>query len=165
MTWRGDVDRIYGRRPKTLFLPHLITLQYYSLLRFFVLKLATTSGSLRLCREIKLYIISWLCQNLGLSNLVLNVLVVLADNALRQTVPCIHHPISNPNFSILHAVACRTVTNQSLFATRFANCHFHCQISQIWRFSKAFGSENDRLILNSEKHLATVFVTSWKFRK
>jgi len=32
----------------------------------------------------------------------------------------------------LHAVACRTVTiNQSLFATRFANWYFHCQINQI----------------------------------
>jgi len=57
MTWRGDVDveRIYGRtgaRPKPLCLPHLITLQYYSLLRFFLLKLATISSSLQLCPEI-----------------------------------------------------------------------------------------------------------------
>ena len=52
MTWRGDVDTIYVRRPKPLCLPHLITLQYYSLLRFFVLKLAKTSGSLRICPEI-----------------------------------------------------------------------------------------------------------------
>ena len=54
MTWRGDtgVVRIYVRRPKPLCLPHLITLQYYSLLRFFVLKLATISGSLQLCPEI-----------------------------------------------------------------------------------------------------------------
>ena len=43
-----DTERIYGRRPKPLCPPHLITLQYYSLLRFFVLKLATTSGSLQL---------------------------------------------------------------------------------------------------------------------
>jgi len=54
MTWRGDadVDRIYWRRPKPLCLPHLIALQYYSLLRFFVLKLATTSDSLQLRHEI-----------------------------------------------------------------------------------------------------------------
>jgi len=54
MTWRGDVvvERIYGHRPKPLCLPHLITLQYYSLLRYRVLKLATTSGSLQLCPEI-----------------------------------------------------------------------------------------------------------------
>jgi len=54
MTLREDVDveRIYGRRPKPLCLPYLITLQYYSLLRLFVLKLATTSGSLQLCPEI-----------------------------------------------------------------------------------------------------------------
>ena len=53
MTWTEDVDvqRIYGRRPKPLCLPHLIALQYYSLLRFFVLKLAMTSGSLQLCPE------------------------------------------------------------------------------------------------------------------
>jgi len=51
MTWRGDVgvERIYGCRPKPLCLPHVTTLRYYSLLRFFVLKLATTSGSLQLC--------------------------------------------------------------------------------------------------------------------
>jgi len=39
---------------------------------------------------------------------------------------------------------------------------FHCQISQSWRFLKAFGSENYRLALNGEKHLATVFATLWK---
>jgi len=42
-----------------------ITLQYYSLLRSFLLKLATTSGSLQLCPEIIDNILSWLCQNLG----------------------------------------------------------------------------------------------------
>jgi len=42
---------------------------------------------------------------------------------------------------------------------------FRCQISQIWRFSKAFGSENYRLALNGEKRLATVFVTSSTFSK
>jgi len=54
MTWRGDVDieRIYVHRPKPSCLPHLIILQYYSLLRFFVLKLATISSSLHLCPEI-----------------------------------------------------------------------------------------------------------------
>ena len=79
MTWRGDIDieRIYVRRPKALCLPHLITLQYYSLLRFFILKLATTSGSLQLCPEI--------INNFPIVpefrpiSLVLNVLVVLAD--------------------------------------------------------------------------------------
>ena len=54
MTWRGDVyaERIYGRRPKPLCLPHLITLQYYSVLRFLVLKLTMTSDSLQICPEI-----------------------------------------------------------------------------------------------------------------
>ena len=54
MTWREDVhvERIYGHRPKALCLPHLITFQYYSLLRFFVLKLAMTSDSLQLWPEI-----------------------------------------------------------------------------------------------------------------
>jgi len=53
MTCKGDVDveRIYGRRPKPLCLPHRMTLHCYSLLRFFVLKLAMTSGSLQLCPE------------------------------------------------------------------------------------------------------------------
>jgi len=37
---------------------------------------------------------------------------------------------------------------------------FHCQVSQIWRFSKAFGSENYRFALNDEKHLAAVFSAS-----
>ena len=41
----------------------------------------------------------------------------------------------------------------------------HCQVNQICRFSKAFGSENYRLAQSGEKHLATVFVTSSKFRK
>jgi len=43
-------------------------------------------------------------------------------------------------------------------AAKFANWHFHFQVSQIWRFSKAFGSQNYHLILNSEKHLTTVLV-------
>jgi len=72
-----DVERIYWRRPRPLCPPHLITLQCYSLLRFFVRKLAMTSGSLHLCPE--MIYNPWLCQNL--SNLVLNVLVVLADTA------------------------------------------------------------------------------------
>jgi len=79
MTWRVDVDveRIYVRRPKPLCLPHLITLQYYSLLRFFVLKLVTTSSSLQLCPEIMNNIL--IVPELRPISLVLNVLVVLAD--------------------------------------------------------------------------------------
>jgi len=52
--WRRDVDveGIYRRRPKPLCRPHLITLQYYSLLSFFVRKLTTTAGSLQLWPEI-----------------------------------------------------------------------------------------------------------------
>jgi len=42
MTSDVDVEN-YKRSPKPVCLPHLITLQYYSLLRFFVQKLATTS--------------------------------------------------------------------------------------------------------------------------
>jgi len=55
MTWRGDIERRENlRAQKLLYLPHLIILQYYSLLRFFVLTLATTSGCLQLglCPEI-----------------------------------------------------------------------------------------------------------------
>jgi len=36
---------------------------------------------------------------------------------------------------------------------------FHWHISQIWRFSKAFGTENYRLALSGEKHLAIAFST------
>jgi len=43
---------------------------------------------------------------------------------------------------------------------RFAKWHFHFKISQIWHFSKAFGSENHRLALSSEKHMATMFAAS-----
>jgi len=31
---------------------------------------------------------------------------------------------------------------------------FHCEISQIWQSAKALGSENYRLTLSGEKHLA-----------
>jgi len=41
---------------------------------------------------------------------------------------------------------------------------FSLQMSQIWRFSRRF-SENYHLALKGEKHLATVFVMSSKFRK
>jgi len=44
-----DVERIYGHRPRPLYEPHVITLQYYSLLRFLVQKLAMTYGSLQPC--------------------------------------------------------------------------------------------------------------------
>jgi len=46
--------------------------------------------------------------------------------------------------------------SKSLFATRFTNWHFHRQITQIWRFSEAFGSENYRLALSGEKHFDRV---------
>jgi len=72
-----DVERIYGRRPKSLCLPHLITLQYYSLLRFFILRLTTTSGSLQLCPEIIDNIL--IVPEFRPIYLVLNMLVVLAD--------------------------------------------------------------------------------------
>jgi len=41
----------------------------------------------------------------------------------------------------------------------------HCQISEIWRLSKAFGSENYRLALSGVKHSATVFAKLSKFEK
>jgi len=47
---REDVERI--TRPTPLCPPHLTTLQYDSLLRFFVRKLATTCGSPQPCLEI-----------------------------------------------------------------------------------------------------------------
>jgi len=79
MTWRADVDieRYYVRRPKALCLPHLITLQYYSLLRFFILIRATTSGFLQLCPEIINNIL--IVPEFRHISLVLNVLIVLAD--------------------------------------------------------------------------------------
>jgi len=40
---------------------------------------------------------------------------------------------------------------------------FTAKLSQIWRFSKAFGSENYCLALSLEKYLATVFLTSSPF--
>jgi len=61
----------------------------------------------------------------------------------------------------MHAVACRTVTIR-----RLPNLYsqpdlptgiFHCHKSQIWRFSKAFGSESYRLAVSGVKHLATMF--------
>jgi len=39
---------------------------------------------------------------------------------------------------------------------------FHCQISQIWRFSKAFGSENDRLAKMVKSIWQPCFATSSK---
>ena len=85
-------------------------------------------------------------------------LVVLADTMqLGKLFHVFTTLLVNTNFHRLY-FACHVAINQSLFATRFAKWHFHCQISQIWRFSKAFGNETYRLILNSEKHLATVFV-------
>jgi len=39
---------------------------------------------------------------------------------------------------------------------------FYCQVSQIWHFSKVFGSKNYHLALSGEKHLATVFATHRK---
>jgi len=42
---------------------------------------------------------------------------------------------------------------------------FHCQIGHVWRFSKAFGSENYCLALSGEKRLETVFSASSKFRQ
>jgi len=65
----------------------------------------------------------------------------------------------------MHAVACRTVTisiSQSVFAARFASQRFSLLNKSILAFSKAFGSENYRLALNGEKHLATMFATSSK---
>jgi len=35
-------------------------------------------------------------------------------------------------------------------------------MGQMWHFSKAFGSKNYRLAVSGEKHLATMFATSWK---
>ena len=100
MTWRGDIDveRIYMRRPKPLCLPHLITLQYYSLLRFFVLKLATISGYLQLCPEI-IYNILIVHEFRPSSSCFEHVTSISRHNAVRQTVPCIHHPISKPKLS------------------------------------------------------------------
>jgi len=70
-----DVERVYELRPKPLCPPHLITSQYYFCYD------SSYKNWLRLpvpCNcALKLYIISWLYQNL--SSLVLNVLVVLAD--------------------------------------------------------------------------------------
>jgi len=81
---------------------------------------------------------------LNLLNLAFNVLVVLAlladTTQLGKLFNVFINVLVKPNFRIdriLHAVACMTVTiNQSLFATKFASWLFHCQISQIWRFSK-----------------------------
>jgi len=53
-----------------------------------------------------------------------------------------------------------TVTiRQSLFPTKCANWHFSLPNTSDLAFFKGFGSEN-RFVVNDEKHLATVFVTS-----
>ena len=144
--WHRDVDveRIYGRRPKPLCLSHLITLQYYSLLRFFIQKLATTSTSLQLCPEITDNI-SWLCQNL--SNLVLNVLVVLADTTQLSKLFHVGLFITlliKPNFRRSHFAS----INQSLFATRFVNSRFSLPnksnsafLKGVWMWKLSFGTK------------------------
>jgi len=99
LTWRGDVDvdRIYVHRPKPLCPPRLITLQYYSLLRFFVLKLATPSGSLQLCPGIIDNIL--IMPEFRPISLVLNVLVVLADTTqLGKLFHVFTTLLVNPNF-------------------------------------------------------------------
>ena len=57
----------------------------------------------------------------------------------------------------MHAVTCRTVT--------ISQRAFSLPNNQIWRFSKAFGSENYRLALSAKKRVATVFPSLLKFRK
>ena len=66
----------------------------------------------------------------------------------------------------MHVLACRTVTiSQSLFANRFTNWNFSLSNKLNLAFLKAFGSENYRLALSVEKHLATVFAKSSKLGK
>jgi len=62
-------------------------IRYNSLLRFFVWKLVIRFQVSCNC-ALKLYIITWLCNNL--SNLVLNVLVVLADTGTTQLGKLFH---------------------------------------------------------------------------
>ena len=91
------IERIYRRSPKPLCPPHLITLQYYSLLRFLVRKLATAFGSLQLCPKIidilyadcAQFIESCFQRFSGISK----------HNAVRQAVQCIHHRISKTKLS------------------------------------------------------------------
>jgi len=65
---------------------------------------------------------------------------------------------------------CRKMHAQSQLANPYSQPDlstriFHCQVSQIWRFTNSFSSENYRLALIGKKNLATLFVTSSTFRK
>jgi len=97
MTYRVDVERSYGRSPKPLCLPHLITLQYYSLLRFLVRKLAMTFGSLELCHEI-IDVLYPDCHQF-IESCFQRFSSISKHNAVRQTVQCIHHHISKAKLS------------------------------------------------------------------
>ena len=129
------IERIYGRSPKRLYPPHLIALQYYSLLRFFVRKLATTFSSLQLCPEI-IDILYPDCAQFIES-------CFQRFSSISRQAKCSMYSsrtvLVKPNFRRSYfacRIACTVTINQSLFATRFASWLFHCQISQIWRFSK-----------------------------
>jgi len=90
-----DVERgrreNYERSPKPLCPPHLITLQYYSLRRIFVRKLATTFGSLQLCPEIVDILYPDCAQFIECFQRFSS---ISRHNAVRQTVQCIHHRIN-----------------------------------------------------------------------
>jgi len=66
---------------------HLITLQYYSLLRFFVRELTTTFGSLQLCPEI-IDILYPDCHQF-IESCFQRFSSISKHNAVRQTVQCI----------------------------------------------------------------------------
>ena len=99
MTQKVDVQRIYGRSPKPLCPPHLFTLQYYSLLRFFVRKPATTFGSLQLCPEIIDVLYPDCAQFIESFFQRFSSRPISKHNAVRQTVQCIHHRISKTKLS------------------------------------------------------------------
>ena len=95
-------------RTQPLCAPHLITLQYYSLLRIFVRKLVTTFGALQLAYALRLQM-SCILIVPNLSNLVFSVLVVLADTTqLGKLFNAFITVLIKPNFRKSY-FACRSL--------------------------------------------------------
>ena len=109
------IERIYGRCPavRSLYARLIIKTLQYSLLRFFVRKLATTFSSLQLCPEIIDVLYIPIVPNL--SNLVFNVSVVLANTMqLGKLFHAFITVLVKPNFRIdcsLHAVGLSQLAN------------------------------------------------------
>ena len=95
-----DVDGVYERRPRPLCPPHLITLRFNNMLRFFIQTLATTSGSLQLCFKI---IHNILIMPEFIQPCFKRVSSISRHNPVWQTVSYIHHHIfTRAMFALRH---------------------------------------------------------------